>query len=70
MLKTIEPTIKKDGGTIMLVACFKKKRKPNARIKKSKKATTKPKSGMMKDKPKGTCFHSGQYRHPYLDSLK
>ena len=75
MLKTAEPTIKKEKGTIMLVAGSKKK-KPKNGLKKSKKKAAKPNGGVKKDKPKGTCFHCGQDGHwkrnckAYLDSLK
>ena len=79
MLKTVEPTLKNEAKTMMLVdsSSFKKNSKNNNK----KKNPMKAKGGVTKKKvkeaaPKGTCFHYSQDGHwrrnckAYLGSLK
>lgn len=60
----------------MLVDIFKKKRKPKTGLKKAMKTITQSKSGVKKDKLKGTNFYSGQDGHwrrnykVYLNTMK
>ena len=73
MLKTVEPSIKKKGKSMMLVDSSSSKNKNN-----KKKKSTKPKGGVAKKKaketaPKGTCFHCGHWKRNwkvYLESMK
>ena len=64
-LKTVEPTLKKEGKTMMLVVSSgsKKSSKNN-----KKRKITKQKGGAVKKKAKetfskGTCFHCGKEGH-------
>ena len=77
MLKTVEPTIKKETKPIMMITSSK------AKNQKKKGKFLKPKGGIKKKtkvlvtkQPKGTYFHCGVVGHwkmnykEYLDSLK
>ena len=78
LLKTVEPTFKKEGEAVMLVDSFgyKKSSKNNKQRK-----STKAQRGMAKKKAKqttskGTCFHCGKDGHwkrnckTYMESMK
>ena len=61
MLKTAEPSIKKDQKAIMLVDSSSKRKSQGK--KKKKKMTMKPKGGVKKKDAKGQCFHCNKSGH-------
>ena len=66
LFKTVEPTLKKEAKTVMLVDSSTSKK--SYKNKKKKKKPMKVKEGITKKKvkkvaPKGTCFHYGQNGH-------
>ena len=74
LLKTIEPTLKKEGKTVMLMNSFGSRNKKKRKITKQKGGAAKKKTKEMS--LKGTCFHYGKEGHwkknskAYLESKK
>ena len=74
LLKTVEPTLNKEGKTMMLVDSFGSKNKKKRKITKKKRGATKKKA--KESSSKGTCFHCGKEGHwkinckAYLESKK
>ena len=78
LLKTIEPTLKKESKTMMLVDSFGSKKsyknKKKRKITKQKEGATKKKA--KETSSKGTCFHCGKKGHwkgnckAYMESKK
>ena len=78
LLKTVEPTLKKEGKIVMVVDSFGSKKSSK---NKKKRKITKQKGGLAKKKAKetsskGTCFHCGKEGHckrnckAYMESKK
>ena len=64
LFKIVEPTLKKEAKTMMLMVSFKKGSKNKKKKKKPMKATRGvTKKNVKEATPKGTCFHCGQDGH-------
>ena len=61
LLKTVEPTLKKEGKIVMLVDSFGSKNKKKRKITKKKEGAAKKKA--KETSSKGTCFHCGKEGH-------
>ena len=61
LLKTLEPTLMKEGKTLMLVNSSSSKNKKKRKINKKKGGVAKKK--VKETSSKGTCFHCGKEGH-------
>ena len=74
LLKIVEPTLKKEGKTMMHVDSFGSKSNKKRKIKKKKGRAAKKKA--KETSSKGTCFHCGKEGHwkrnckAYMESKK
>ena len=61
LLKTVEPTLKKEGKTVILVDFSSFKNKKKRKITKQKRGVAEKK--VKETSSKGTCFHCGKEGH-------